>query len=107
MTSPLFIFATIKPKPEHYATARAALETLVAHTLKEPGCNLFAVFTANDDPGLLHLFESFKDSQALDHHYEQPYTQRVFEQYQDWLEEPVVVQKLSANDDISRQQFNV
>ncbi|WP_300063122.1 antibiotic biosynthesis monooxygenase [uncultured Roseobacter sp.] len=65
----LFLFATIRPKPEHFEEARAALDALIIDTLDEPGCHLFAAFESVSETGVLHLFKHFKDQDALDAHY--------------------------------------
>lgn len=103
--APLFVFATIKPKPEHFDQARKALEQLVGPTLGEEGCYRFGVFMSLEERGVLHLFECFADADALARHYEMPYTKTIFQQYEDWLETPVVVQKLSASATHSVEQF--
>ena len=95
-TGGLFLFATIRPKPKHFAKARAALDALIPETLGEPGCLMFASFESLSEDGVLHLFEHFADQAALDAHYAQPYTQDVFAHYEDWLIVPVEVTRLSA-----------
>ncbi len=51
----LFLFATIRPKPEHLDKARAAIDDLIPKTLAEPGCHLFAAFESGSEDGVLHL----------------------------------------------------
>lgn len=101
----LHIFATIRPKAEHFAEAKAALEQLVAPTLAEPGCHLFTVLENRDEPGLLHLFEIFDDDEAVAAHYTQDYNKAVFASYKAWLAAPVEVQHLAATSSISAEQF--
>lgn len=101
----LFVFATITPKTDFIDDALEALQGLVPKTLAEPGCHMFSVFKNNSDPGRLHLFEAFDDEDALARHYEQDYTRRVFEQYQEWLAEPVDVTKLHAAGHVTQAQF--
>ena len=97
----LFLFATIRPKPEHFSDAREALERITPQTLAEPGCHVFCPFISRDDPHVLHLFECFEDEAALQRHYGEAYTRDVFERYGDWLAAPVEVRKLR----ISSPQF--
>lgn len=101
----LHIFATIKPKPEFFDQAKAALEELVQPTLAEPGCHLFTVLENRDKPGVLHLFEIFDDDAAVQKHYEKYYTKEVFAKYQDWLASPVDIQHLSVTSSFSSEQF--
>lgn len=102
---PLFIFATIKPRPEFFELASGALNGLIEPTLSEAGCRLFSVFESNDDPGSLHLFECFEDAHSLSQHYEMPYTKNVFQLYEQWLSEPVRIIKLSASEANTLEQF--
>ncbi|WP_299612442.1 putative quinol monooxygenase [uncultured Tateyamaria sp.] len=104
-TGGLFLFATIRPKPEHFAEARAALDALIPETLGESGCLMFAAFESFSEDGVLHLFEHFADQAALDAHYAQPYTQGVFARYERWLSAPVEVKRLSAISALTRAQF--
>ena len=46
MSDKLFLFATIRIKPEHLDKARAALDELMIPTLGEPGCHMFAAFAS-------------------------------------------------------------
>lgn len=101
----LHIFATIRPKAEHFAEAKAALEQLVAPTLAEPGCHLFTVLENRDEPGLLHMFEIFDDEAAVAVHCAQDYTKAVFASYQAWLAAPVEIQHLATTSPISTEQF--
>ena len=101
----LHIFATIRPKAEHFDDAKAALEQLVAPTLAEPGCHLFSVLENRDRPELLHLFEIFEDEAAVAEHYAQGYTKEVFASYEEWLAVPVDIQHLSAASPMSAEQF--
>lgn len=94
MTDSVHIFATIRPKPEHFEVARNAVARIVPMTLKEKGCQVFSLFESLSEPGTLHLFEIFDNEAALDAHYAQDYTAKVFDAYDDWLAESVHVQKL-------------
>jgi quinol monooxygenase YgiN len=94
MTEPIHIFATIRPKPEHFEAARNAIARIVPMTLEEKGCQVFSLFEALSEPGTLHLFEIFDNEVALADHYAQDYTANVFDAYEDWLAEPVHIQKL-------------
>lgn len=102
----IYIFATIRPKPEHFAEAKLALEDLIKPTLDEPGCHLFTVLENSDQPGCLHLFEIFEDEGAIAAHYAQEYTQKVFASYEAWLAEPVAIEHLSATSPLSSEQFD-
>lgn len=101
----LYIFATIKPKPEFFDQAKAALEELVPLTLAEPGCHLFTVLENRDEPGSLHLFEIFSDKAAMQAHHAKKYTKDVFAKYQKWLAAEIDIQYLSVTSALSSGQF--
>lgn len=102
----LFLFAVIQIKPEYFDAAKAALDTIIPPTLKEPGCHVFAAFVSQDRSNTLHLFECFEDEAALNAHYAQDYTTRVFKKYETWLSAPVEVTKMSASSRVSWEQFH-
>lgn len=101
----LFLFATIRPKPEHFADALSALNGIVPQTLQEPGCHVFSAFVSRDAANTLHLFECFEDEAALQRHYAEPYTKQVFESYGAWLAAPVETIRLNAGSPHSSEQF--
>lgn len=87
MSESLFIFAEIKPKPEHFKDAQQAITDIFADTHAETGCLSLDLFEApNQDT--LYLFEEWADQNALDQHHDQPYSETVFKVYEGWLAEP-------------------
>ena len=94
MPDTLFVFARIKPRPEHLADARNAITAILDATRAEEGCLSFDLFDGHGD-GCLYLFEEWVDQAALDTHYAQDYTAKVFAAYEEWLAEPVAVTKMS------------
>ena len=94
MTQSLFLFATITPKPESFADARAAVIEIIPYTLKEDGCVQFTLLEDKADDGRLYLVEEWTDEAALQAHYAQPYTQAVFDRYRNWLAEPVATVRM-------------
>ncbi len=105
--SKLFLFATIRIKPEYFEQARAALDGLMPPTLAEAGCHVFSAFQSQDQDNTLHLFECFDDMDALNAHYAADYTKEVFTAYEEWLAAPVEVTKLSAISPTTTAQFGV
>ncbi len=91
--TPLHVFAKITPKPEHFEAARAAIRGILAETRAEEGCRSFDLFE-NEDEGHLYLIEEWAGPSALEAHYAQAYTMRVFEQYQDWLAEDPEIHRM-------------
>ncbi len=93
MAQSLFVFARIHPKPEHLTDARQAILGILSPTRAEEGCLSFDLFDGQDD-GCLYLFEEWVNQAALDNHYAQDYTAKVFRAYEEWLAEPVTVTKM-------------
>lgn len=87
MSKPLFIFAEIKPEPEHFDEAKKAIIGILKQTRAEKGCRSFDLFNSPDQ-STLYLFEEWDDQNALDEHYAKPYIIEVFKAYEDWLAEP-------------------
>ncbi|MBB93374.1 MAG: antibiotic biosynthesis monooxygenase [Rhodobacteraceae bacterium] len=105
MTDRLYLFATIRVKPQHLDAARAALDDLMIPTLGEPGCHVFAAFASRDEDNTLHLVECFDDEAALTAHYAEDYTKAVFAAYADWLAAPIEAKRMSALSATSARQF--
>lgn len=87
MSDTLYIFAEIKPKPEHFSDAQQAILNILDKTRAEIGCLSFNLFEAPDQDAL-YLFEEWEDQSALDQHHAQPYTSAVFKAYEGWLAKP-------------------
>ncbi|WP_444929267.1 putative quinol monooxygenase [Microbulbifer sp. SSSA002] len=91
MNEHLFIIAKISPKAEFFMQAKQAILSIVANTLEEDGCLKFAV---HEDGKHLFLYEEWRSQEGLDKHYAMPYITPIFEAYQEWLKEPVEINKL-------------
>lgn len=86
MSRQLNVIARIKPKPAHLDDARGAIRDILDTTRAEPGCIEFRL-SEDTEEGFLYLYEEWRDPDALAAHYAQPYTRRVFEAYEAWLDE--------------------
>ncbi len=87
MTNPdnsIHIVAKITPKPDFFEQGLAALSALIQPTRAESGCFRFEVF-ADKHCSQYVLVEHFRNQSALDSHYAQPYTKRVFALYEEIL----------------------
>ncbi|WP_444918774.1 putative quinol monooxygenase [Microbulbifer sp. JMSA003] len=91
MNKHLFIIAKISPKAEFFIQAKQAILSIVANTLEEEGCLQFSV---HEDGENLFLYEEWRSQEDLDKHYTMPYITPIFEAYQEWLKEPVEINKL-------------
>ncbi len=90
----LCIVAFISPKQEYYQLAKQALLDILEQTRSESGCITFWLHE-NLDQNQLCLYEQFDNAQALEEHYQKSYIIPVFEAYQQWLDKPVEVTKLT------------
>ncbi len=91
MPSQLNIIAHITPHPEYLDAAKRAILEIIEPTRAEPGCLTFRL-SEDAENGTLHLYEEWRDEEALAAHHEQSYTQGVFEAYKSWLaEEPQIL----------------
>lgn len=91
------VFATITPKPEYFAAAKDAILSILAETRQEAGCVQFDIHT-DDEAIQIFLYEQWRDEAALQHHYQQAYTQAVFDEYIEWLAKPVEIVKCNLVD---------
>ncbi|MFT2089939.1 putative quinol monooxygenase [Paraglaciecola sp. 2405UD69-4] len=82
------VFATITPKEQFFDIAKNAILSILEPTRQEAGCVQFDVHS-NKEQTQLFLYEQWKSEQDLQLHYQQNYTQRVFEAYEKWLAKPV------------------
>ncbi|WP_282636479.1 putative quinol monooxygenase [Sphingobacterium thalpophilum] len=65
----------ITPKPGEEKAVLEAAKYIQKEASKEPGCLLFSLNTEKDNPGVVVLYEVFKDQTALDRHKKQAHTQ--------------------------------
>ena len=62
------IAATWKAKPDEEEAVFGLLRKMAVETRKEPGCILFRVHRALDDPRTFFLYEQFESQEALRAH---------------------------------------
>ncbi|MCL1065699.1 antibiotic biosynthesis monooxygenase [Shewanella olleyana] len=68
------IFFIFKIKPGTRDALLAQFEKHITHTRTEPGCLLFDLYTVQDDPETLVVYEHWrKESDVWDIHFHQPY----------------------------------
>ncbi len=70
--------AHIRSTPGKSSQLKAAIQKLVAETIKEDGCIEFKVFQDDEDENHFILWEIFANQQALDLHMKQDYTKHYF-----------------------------
>lgn len=93
MDTTLFLVAKITPKADYFQVAKQAIIDIIPQTRNEPGCIEFTLL--EDNVGSLFLYEQWTNEQALQQHYEMPYTRQVFQRYQSWLAQQPEITKLT------------
>ncbi|MDP3659268.1 putative quinol monooxygenase [Phenylobacterium sp.] len=64
----LIIAGTVRVPPENVAALRPHMVTVLASNRAEDGCETFAFSEDVGDPGLIHIFEIWRDQAALSAH---------------------------------------
>jgi quinol monooxygenase YgiN len=95
---PVYVFASLIPKPEYAKTVEAELHRLVAATRAEPGNRRYDLFRQADGAPGFHLFEVYEDEQALDAHRATAHYNAYRANAAEWLATPPVVKVLTAVD---------
>ena len=84
-------------KPEH---REQFLEQMWADALgsekSEPGCLMFNVVQDNADPNVLHLFEVYRDDEAVEAHKQSPHFLKWREATKDWLAAPLELARCTS-----------
>jgi len=68
------VITEIKIKPGEEAAVKKACEKLRKEVRSEPDNLEFAIFTKEEDPGTLIIFEIFKNADAVQAHKNEPHT---------------------------------
>jgi autoinducer 2-degrading protein len=86
------LVVTIDVKPEH---REAFIEELIKNAVgseeREPGCLVFNVAQDSANPDVMHLFEVYRDQEAVDIHMKAPHVLRFLEATTDWIARPIGV----------------
>lgn len=69
----LIVAGTITVNAAKRAEADSAFAVMREATLKEPGCIEYQAYTDRGDPGVVFMFEKWKDQAALDAHFASPH----------------------------------
>lgn len=94
MSQPFQLFAKITPKPEHREDVRNSILGILAQTRSEPGCLKFNLLEAREGDSF-YLDEAWASDAALEAHYATPYVAPIFAKYEEWLERPVEIHKMT------------
>ncbi|CAN7480195.1 putative quinol monooxygenase [Phenylobacterium sp. LjRoot225] len=69
----VIVAGTFRIPPENFAGLKPHLQTVVAETRKEDGCLTYSYARDVEDPGLIRVFEHWRDQAALDAHFQAPH----------------------------------
>ena len=66
--NPLYLVATIRPRPERLAEARAALHALMSASQAEEGCELYDLVVSSEAPNTWLMLEKWTSRDHWDAH---------------------------------------
>ena len=66
--SPLYLVATIRPRPDRIDEARAALRTLIAASLAEEGCEMYDLVQTDEAPDTWLMLEKWSSREQWESH---------------------------------------
>lgn len=90
------VIAKIVLKKQYKDVFDKGMTALIEATLEEPGCQRFEVYEDRDQECVYWLVERWRSQTDLEDHYAQPYVRALIDNYDEWLEEPLSVAKLSG-----------
>lgn len=96
--SAVSVLAAFRPNPGREADLRTLLEWMVGRTRAETGCERYDLYEERDADGTLHLFERYRDQDALEAHRATDHYVEYRRQVVDLLREPIGVVVLDAID---------
>lgn len=89
---PLFLIATIRPRPDRMAEAEGHLRVLMAGTRAEPGCVYMELVESDDDPGTWTMLEKFRSRDDWEDHMQTRHVVEGNAALADLLREPTTLQ---------------
>ncbi|MCR5878192.1 putative quinol monooxygenase [Phenylobacterium sp. J367] len=69
----LVIAGTVRVPPENLAAFQPHMEAMLAASRAEDGCLVYSYAVDVEDPGLIRVFEAWRDQAALDAHFQAPH----------------------------------
>ncbi len=69
----LIVAGTFRIPPKNLDALRPHMQTVMQKTRAEAGCAAYAYAEDVVEPGLIHVFEAWRDRAALDAHFETPH----------------------------------
>lgn len=95
---PAVIFASFTPRAGKEDEVLAVLKNLADDVRREPGNQVFSLFHAQGDPTSFHVFERYRDQEALDAHRASEHYKNYRAAISDLLAEPIGVLLLGELD---------
>ena len=92
------VFASIVPKPEHAGEVEAELLRMVGASRLEPGNLRYDLYRISEGAASFHLFETYRDSAAMDAHRGSAHYQDYRAKVANWLVAAPEVKVLTAID---------
>ncbi len=69
----IVVAGTVRVDPAKLATARVEMEKMIAASRAEDGCIAYSYSIDVLDPRVAHVFEVWRDREALERHFETPH----------------------------------
>lgn len=98
MSDRKIVFASFRPKTGAAEPLDGLLRWMAEHTRNEEGCVQYDLFRVDGDDVSYHLFERYRDAEALDAHRAADYYKRYRAEVADLLTQPIEVLVLNEVD---------
>ena len=69
----VLVAGTVRVPPENVARFRPHMEAMLAASRAEDGCLVYSYAVDVEDPGLIRVFEAWRDQAALEAHFRTPH----------------------------------
>ena len=87
----VIVFASFRPIAGKEQELHDLLSWMVEHTRREPGCERYDLYRRHDGGGTFHLFERYRNNEALEQHRASGHYVDYRRRVGDLLEEPIDV----------------
>jgi quinol monooxygenase YgiN len=87
----VIVFASFRPIAGKEHELQELLSWMGEHTRKEPGCERYDLYRRHDDGETFHLFERYRDNEALEQHRASDHYIEYRRRVGDLLQEPIDV----------------
>lgn len=94
----VIVFASFRPSPGAEREVEEILRWMVGHTRAEPGCDRYDLYRRKADEVSFHLFERYRDGDALEAHRATEHYIEYRRKIADLLAEPIEVVVLDPLD---------